>query len=374
VLERIAELRRQAEDEISSAADLDALEELRVRHLGRKAELTTILRGIGDLPAEERGPAGAAGNEARMALEAQIAARRDELELSGLDERLAADAIDVTLPGSPVAAAGSRNLLIRTMREIEDVFVGLGYRVMEGPEVELDYYNFTALNHPPGHPARMAQDTFYVDPASLSADLSIEGQTPGPEDVVLRTHTSPMQVRAMESQKPPIFIVVPGRCYRSDPFDATHSPMFHQVEGLAVAERGPDGEGIKLADLKGTLDEFARAIFGPERETRFRPGYFPFTEPSVEVDVSCFACGGSGTLADGRRDPICKGTGWIEILGSGMVDPNVFGFVAEHGYDPDRVQGFAFGMGIERIAMLKHGVPDLRKFFLNDVRVLGQFA
>jgi phenylalanyl-tRNA synthetase alpha chain len=220
----------------------------------------------------------------------------------------------------------------------------------------------------------MAQDTFYVDPASLSADLSIEGQTPGPEDVVLRTHTSPMQVRAMESQKPPIFIVVPGRCYRSDPFDATHSPMFHQVEGLAVAERGPDGSGITLADLKGTLDEFARAIFGPERETRFRPGYFPFTEPSVEVDVSCFACGGSGTLADGRRDPLCKGTGWIEILGSGMVDPNVFGFVTEHGYDPDRVQGFAFGMGIERIAMLKHGVPDLRKFFENDVRVLEQFA
>jgi phenylalanyl-tRNA synthetase alpha chain len=384
VLERISELRRQAEDEISSAADLDALEELRVRHLGRKAELTTILRGIGDLPPEERGAAGAAGNEARRALEALLASRRDELELSGLDERLAADAIDVTLPGSPVAAAGSSNLLIRTMREIEDVFVGLGYRVVEGPEVELDYYNFTALNHPPGHPARMAQDTFYVDPDSLSPDLRIEPDPaqpgvargellpPGPEDVVLRTHTSPMQVRAMESQKPPVFIVVPGRCYRSDPFDATHSPMFHQVEGLAVADRGPDG--ITLADLKGTLDEFARAIFGAEREVRLRPGYFPFTEPSVEVDVSCFACGGSGTLEDGRRDPLCKGTGWIEILGSGMVDPNVFGFVAGHGYEPDRVQGFAFGMGVERIAMLKHGVPDLRKFFENDVRVLGQFS
>jgi phenylalanyl-tRNA synthetase alpha chain len=374
VVERISELRREAEAEISSAADLDALEALRVRYLGRKAELTTILRGIGDLPAEERGPAGAAGNEVRTALEELLASRRFELEFADFDETLAADAIDVTLPGSPVAAAGSRNLLIRTMREIEDVFVGLGYRVMEGPEVELDYYNFTALNHPPGHPARMAQDTFYVDPASLSSDLSIEGQTPGPEDVVLRTHTSPMQVRAMESQKPPVFIVVPGRCYRSDPFDATHSPMFHQVEGLAVAERGPGGEGITLADLKGTLDEFARAIFGPDRETRFRPGYFPFTEPSVEVDVSCFACGGSGTLPDGGRDPLCKGTGWIEILGSGMVDPNVFGFVAEYGYDPDRVQGFAFGMGIERIAMLKHGVPDLRKFFENDVRVLEQFS
>jgi phenylalanyl-tRNA synthetase alpha chain len=176
-----------------------------------------------------------------------------------------------------------------------------------------------------------------------------------------------MQVRAMEAEPPPIFIVVPGRCYRSDPFDATHSPMFHQIEGLAV------GEGITLADLKGTLSEFARAIFGPGRETRFRPGYFPFTEPSVEVDVSCFACGGSGRLEDGGRDPICKGTGWIEILGSGMVDPNVFGFVKHNGYDPEEVQGFAFGMGIERIAMLKHGIPDLRKYFENDVRILGQF-
>jgi phenylalanyl-tRNA synthetase alpha chain len=259
------------------------------------------------------------------------------------------------------------------MREIEDVFVGLGYRVMEGPEVELDYYNFTALNHPPGHPARMAQDTYYVRPETLAESLMLaddagaERLPPGPEDVVLRTHTSPMQVRAMETQEPPIKIVVPGRCYRSDPFDATHSPVFHQVEGLAV------GEDITLADLKGTLDELARAVFGPERETRFRPGFFPFTEPSVEVDVSCFRCGGSGTLPDGSRDPLCKGVGWIEILGAGMVDPNVYGFVREHGYDPERVQGFAFGMGIERIAMLKHAVPDLRKFFENDVRVLRQF-
>jgi phenylalanyl-tRNA synthetase alpha chain len=250
---------------------------------------------------------------------------------------------------------------------------------MEGPEVELDYYNFTALNHPPGHPARMAQDTFYVEPASLGELLiepapSYPGQRvsgaplpPGPEDVVLRTHTSPMQVRSMETQEPPIFIVVPGRCYRSDPFDATHSPVFHQVEGLAVAD------DITLADLKGTLDELARALFGPGRSTRFRPGFFPFTEPSIEVDVSCFRCGGTGSLADGSRCSICKGTGWIEILGSGMVDPNVFGFVKDNGYDPERVQGFAFGMGIERIAMLKHGIPDLRKFFENDVRVLEQF-
>jgi phenylalanyl-tRNA synthetase alpha chain len=377
---RIEELRREAEAAIGAASDVPELEELRVRHLGRKAELTGILRGIALLPPEERGPVGAAGNEARKALEELLARRRAELEAVELEEGLAADAVDVTLPGAPAVPIGSRSLLARTQREIEDVFVGLGYRVMEGPEVELDYYNFTALNHPPGHPARLAQDTFYVDPESLDPDLLIEPSPtlpgervagpalpPGPEDVVLRTHTSPMQVRAMEGQEPPIFIVVPGRCYRSDPFDATHSPVFHQVEGLAVAE------SITLADLKGTLDEFARALFGPQRSTRFRPGFFPFTEPSVEVDVSCFRCGGSGELADGSRDSICKGTGWIEILGSGMVDPNVFGFLGANGYDPERVQGFAFGMGIERIAMLKHGVPDLRKFFENDVRVLEQF-
>jgi phenylalanyl-tRNA synthetase alpha chain len=377
---RIEELRREAEAAIAGAASAAELEELRVRYLGRKAELTGILRGIAELPTEERGVVGKTGNEAREALEELLDSRSAEVDAAELQQGLAADTVDVTLPGTPAVPVGSRSLLIRTMREIEDVFIGLGYRVMEGPEVELDYYNFTALNHPPGHPARMAQDTFYVDPGSLDPDLRIDpaptfpgepvtgpALPPGPEDVMLRTHTSPMQVRAMEAQEPPIFIVVPGRCYRSDPFDATHSPIFHQVEGLAVAE------GITLADLKGTLDEFARALFGPERETRFRPGFFPFTEPSVEADVSCFRCGGSGQLSDGSRDSICKGTGWIEILGSGMVDPNVFGFVRDRGYDPERIQGFAFGMGIERIAMLKHGVPDLRKFFENDVRVLEQF-
>jgi phenylalanyl-tRNA synthetase alpha chain len=377
---RVAELRREGEGAITAATDAAELEELRVRYLGRKAELTGILRGIAALPAEERGPVGAAANEAREALEELLTTRRAELDEAELEQGLATEALDVTLPGTPAVPIGSRSLLIRTQREIEDVFVGLGYRVMEGPEVELDYYNFTALNHPPGHPARLAQDTFYVDPASLAPDLRIESSPalpgeqvtepalpPGPEDVVLRTHTSPMQVRAMEGQEPPIFIVVPGRCYRSDPFDATHSPIFHQVEGLAVAE------GITLADLKGTLDELAKALFGPERSVRFRPGFFPFTEPSVEVDVSCFRCGGTGELADGSRDSICKGTGWIEILGSGMVDPNVFGFLRATGYDPERIQGFAFGMGIERIAMLKHGVPDLRKLFENDVRVLEQF-
>jgi phenylalanyl-tRNA synthetase alpha chain len=380
IRERVEELRREGEASIAAAQDAAALERLRVGYLGRKAELTAILRGIAELPAEQRGPVGSAANQARRALERLLEARTAELEAEELERRLGAGAVDVTLPGSPAVPIGARNLLVRTMREIEDVFVGLGYQVMEGPEVELDYYNFTALNHPPGHAARMAQDTFYVDPASLDPGLRLEpaptepGEPvfgpplpPGPEDVVLRTHTSPMQVRAMEALGPPIMIVVPGRCYRSDPFDATHSPIFHQVEGLAVAER------ITLADLKGTLDEFARAIFGPERETRFRPGFFPFTEPSVEVDVSCFRCGGSGELPDRSRDPICKGTGWIEILGSGMVDPNVYGFVSDRGYDPGLVQGFAFGMGIERIAMLKHGVPDLRKFYDNDVRVLEQF-
>ncbi len=365
---RIAELRAEAEAAVSAAVDAAALEELRVRYLGRKAELTTILRGIAGLPPQQRGPVGRGGNEARQSLEALIAARERELSGSELERQLATEAIDVTLPGAPPVGAGARNLLVRTQREIEDVFTGLGYRIAEGPEVELDYYNFTALNHPPGHPARMEQDTFYADPATLNRELLIDGLPPGPEDVLLRTHTSPMQVRSMEAQPPPIFIIVPGRTYRSDPFDATHSPIFHQVEGLAV------GEGITLADLKGTLDEFARAIFGPERQTRFRPGFFPFTEPSVEVDVSCFRCNGSGELPDGSRDPLCKGIGWIEILGAGMVDPNVFGFVKHNGYDPELVQGFAFGMGIERIAMLKHGVPDLRRFFENDIRVLRQFS
>ena len=382
MVERIDSLRAEASAAIAAAGDSDELEQLRVHYLGRRSELTQILRGIADLEPAERGPVGSGANAARKALEAELEARDAELNATELERSLVAGAIDVTMPGAPPPPTAAQNLLVRTQREIEDIFIGLGYQVVEGPEVELDYYNFTALNHPPGHPARMAQDTFYVEPSTLSPDLTTTVSAaeadlssrqadvalpPGPEDVVLRTHTSPMQVRSMESQGPPIQIVCPGRCYRSDPFDATHSPVFHQVEGLAV------GEDITLADLKGTLDELARAIFGPERETRFRPGFFPFTEPSVEVDVSCFRCGGTGELSDGSRDPLCKGVGWIEILGSGMVDPNVFGFVRENGYDPERVQGFAFGMGIERIAMLKHGVPDLRKFFENDVRVLRQF-
>ena len=230
--------------------------------------------------------------------------------------------------------------------------VGLGYEVAEGPEIEHDYYNFTALNHPVGHPARQLQDTFYIQ---------------SHPDVLLRTHTSPMQIRAMETQGPPIFIVIPGKVYRRDS-DATHSPMFHQMEGLAIAE------GLTLADLQGTLLAMSRALFGDTREVRLRPHYFPFTEPSVEVDVSCFQCEGTGVLPSGERCNLCKGQGWIEILGAGMVDPNVLGFVKEMGYDPEKVQGFAYGLGIERVAMLRHGIPDLRRFFDNDVRMLEQFA
>jgi phenylalanyl-tRNA synthetase alpha chain len=368
VAQRIAELRSEAEAAVAAVHTVDALEEIRVRYLGRKSELTGILRRIGELPDAERGSVGSAANEARTALEDALARRRSELEGVELEDRLAGDAIDVTLPGTPIVAVGHLHLLNSTRREIEDVFVGLGYRVMDGPEIEHDYYNFTALNHPPGHPARMLQDTFYVDPSTLpEGTVNHEGLPPGPRDVLLRTHTSPVQVRAMEAQPPPIFTIVPGTVYRRDTIDATHSPMFNQIEGLAV------GEGITLADLKGTLLEFARAIFGSERRLRVRPHYFPFTEPSVEMDVDCFRCDG-GRLPDGSRCPLCKGIGWLEILGAGMVDPTLYDFVRDDGYDPDRVQGFAFGMGIERIAALKHGIPDLRLFFENDVRFLEQFA
>ena len=352
MLERIEEIRAEAGAAIGAAGSTAELEELRVRYLGRKAELTTILRGIAELPAEQRGPVGGGANGARKELEALLEQTAERLDASELEGRLLADRVDVTLPGAPPRPVGHQHLIARTTRLIEDVMVGLGYEVVEGPEIEHDYYNFTALNHPPGHPARMLQDTFYVQ---------------SHPEVLLRTHTSPMQVRAMETRRPPIFVVVPGKVYRRDS-DATHSPMFHQMEGLAIAE------GITLADLQGTLLELCRAIFGPDREVRLRPHFFPFTEPSVEVDVSCFQCGGSGELEGGGRCNLCKGQGWIEILGAGMVDPNVLGFVESSGYDYEQVQGFAFGLGIERVAMLRHGVPDLRRFFDNDVRMLEQFS
>jgi phenylalanyl-tRNA synthetase alpha chain len=342
-------LRNEAEAAIAAAQTSAGLEDLRVRYLGRKSELTQTLRSIGDLPTEQRGPVGKTANQVRAALESLLDARTGEIQDAELDRRLVEDRVDVTLPGDPPQPVGALHLITQTRREIEDFFVGMGFLVEHGPEIEWDYYNFTALNHPPAHPARMLQDTFYFSP-----------------DVLLRTHTSPMQVRMMEAQEPPLYYVFTGKTYRRDN-DATHTPMFHQCEGLAI------DEDLTLGDLQGVLLAFARAMFGPDRQVRLRPHFFPFTEPSIECDVSCFQCGGSGVLPDGSRDPLCKGEGWLEILGAGMVDPNVLGFVSQNGYDPEKVQGWAWGMGIERIAMLKHGVTDLRLFFDNDLRFAEQF-
>src|SRR3954447_7390917 len=346
VLDRIGSLRAEAEQAVAGAGSSQALEELRVRYLGRKAELPNLLRGVAQLPPEERGTVGRAANQARQALEQLIEQRAQVLEASELDTKLAEDRIDVTLPGEPPQPVGRLHLVTQTWREIEEVFLGLGFTSVEGPEIDLVHYNFDALNHDPTHPSRDHTDTFYVA-----------------SDIVLRTHTSPMQIRAMEAHPPPLYVVIPGRTYRRDS-DATHTPQFHQVEGLAV------DEDITLADLKGTLLSFAQSIFGGERDVRLRPHFFPFTEPSVEVDVSCFV---DHATIDGRC-PVCKGTGWLEILGAGMVDPNVFGYVREHGYDPEKISGFAFGLGIERVAMLKHGIPDLRLFYDNDLRFLEQFG
>ncbi len=347
--ERISELRAAGEAAIADAPGTAELEDVRVRYLGRKAELPNLLRGVAQLPPEERGVVGRAANEARKALEAAIAAREAELAAAELDSRLATDVVDVTLPGSPAIAPGRIHLITQTRREIEDIFLGLGFRVLEGPETELAYYNFDALNFDETHPSRQATDTFYVS-----------------DEVLLRVHTSPMQTRAMEVYPPPLYVVIPGRTYRRDN-DATHTPQFQQVEGLAV------DEDVTLGDLQGTLLSFARAYFGDDRRVRLRPHFFPFTEPSVECDVSCFNCN-DGFLKDGSRCPLCKGEGWIEILGAGEVDPNVFEYVRDNGYDPEKHQGFAFGMGIERVAMLKHGVSDLRLFYDNDLRFLEQFG
>jgi phenylalanyl-tRNA synthetase alpha chain len=353
-VERIATIRAEAVAAIDAAGDTGSLEELRVAYLGRKAELPQLLRGVAALDPAERGPVGRAANDARRELEGLIDSRESALAAGELEARLIADRVDVTLPGDPSQPVGRLHLLTQTRREIEDVFLGLGFSIVEGPEIELVHYNFDALNHDLTHPARARSDTFYIS-----------------DDVLLRTHTSPMQVRVMQRQPPPLYVIVPGRVYRPDN-DATHTPQFHQIEGLAV------DEGITLADLKGTLLAFAQAIFGDERDVLLRPHFFPFTEPSVEVDVSCFQCRG-GFLKDGSRCSLCKGSGWLEVLGAGMVDPNVFSRVEELRdgepgvYGPDRVQGFAFGMGIERIAMLKHGVPDLRLFYDNDIRFLERF-
>jgi phenylalanyl-tRNA synthetase alpha chain len=356
-LDRIDAIVAEATDAIAQAADTTALEDARIRYLGRKAELPNLLRTVAELPPEERSATGKAANEARKQLESAIERREQALATSELEARLEQDRLDITLPGDPLPAVGRLHVMTAMRREMEDVFIGLGFNVVEGPEVETVYYNFDALNTARTHPSRLQTDTFYIEPAADIFD---------PSALLLRVHTSPVQVRAMERQGPPIYIVMPGRVYRPDS-DATHTPQFHQLEGLAI------DTDVTLADLKGTLLAFARAVFGDEREVRLRPHFFPFTEPSVEVDVSCFNCT-DGVTADGSRCSLCKGSAWIEILGAGMVDPNVLGHVRQYGYDPEKVQGFAFGMGIERIAMLKYGVPDLRLMYENDIRLLEQFG
>jgi len=380
MIERIQALRAQADAEIAAAPTSEALEDLRVHYLGRKAELPQMLRGVAQLEPAQRGEVGRAANEARQALERTIEARAAELSGQELQRHLGEDRLDVTLPGAPPQPIGALHVLSATRRELEDIFLGLGFTVMEGPEIETVHYNFDALNHSPTHPARARTDTFYVAREGARGDASEPpsgASTAGAsreagEELLLRTHTSPMQVRAMEAHPPPLYVVIPGRVYRPDS-DATHTPQFHQIEGLAV------DEDITLADLKGTLLVFARAAFGDRREVRLRPHFFPFTEPSVEVDVSCFHCDGKGFLRDGSRCYLCKGEGWLEVLGAGEVDPNVYAHVPTSeqnapGYDPEKVQGFAWGMGVERIAMLKHGIPDLRLYLENDLRFLEQFG
>ena len=324
--------------EMEGATTSQDLEQVRVRYLGKKGLLTQLLRLMPSLPAAERPVVGREANEAKAEIETALGQRLVAVEDAERRARLAADRLDLTLPGRRVVP-GALHPLSRVLDEIIDVFVGLGFAVAEGPEVESDFYNFEALNIPKDHPARDMQDTFYIG-----------------EEILLRTHTSPVQIRTMTRQKPPVRIICPGRVYRRDA-DITHSPMFTQVEGLAV------DRGISMGDLKGTLELFARELFGPDSRIRFRPSFFPFTEPSAEVDVLCFLCKGGGCR-------VCKASGWLEILGSGMVHPRVLQTV---GYDPEEVTGWAFGMGVERVAMLKYGIDDIRLFFENDLRFLSQF-
>ena len=326
-------LENEALGAISATASPDEVEEVRVRYLGRKAELPQALREVRDRET------GMTLNALRQRLEAALDGRRDTLERAELDRRLREERIDVTLPGE-APRRGHLHLITQIRREVEDIFLGLGYQVVDGREVETTHYNFDGLNFPPGHPARSPLQTLFLD-----------------EETVLRTETSPSQVRTMEAQQPPIYIVSLGRVYRRDTPDATHTPTFHQVEGLAV------DEGITLADLEGTLDYLLRALFGEARRTEFRTHYFPFTEPSIEAYVSCHVCDGAGC-------PVCRHSGWIEVGGAGMVHPALFEFV---GYDPERYTGFAFGWGLERIAVLRHGIPDLRELWRNDPRLLTQF-
>ncbi len=338
--EQLHKMAAQAKEALARADSLETLEEIRIRYLGKKGELTRVLRGMSALPAEERPRIGQLANSIREVLENELAERTAEIKARVKRARLAAESIDVTLPGTPFLP-GKKHPLTTVQEEIEEIFLGLGFSIAEGPEVELDYYNFEALNLPKDHPARDMQDSFFIGP-----------------EVLLRTHTSPVQVRTMERTAPavPVKIIAPGKVYRRDD-DATHSPMFHQVEGLAVDRR------VTFGDLKGVLDVFAREMFGAGTRTRFRPSYFPFTEPSAEVDISCVMCGGKGCR-------VCSHTGWLEILGCGMVHPRV---LEMSGYNSAEVTGFAFGMGVERIAMLKYGIDDLRLFFDNDLRFLAQF-
>ena len=338
--EKLADLRSRALDELGAVADLDALESWRVRVLGSRGELRELQKGLGGLPPAERPAVGQAFNEAKQALEQGFEARKAALEAHALERELAAQRLDVTLPGR-APSVGRLHPTTLILKEIADFFASMGFQVVEGPEVERDLYNFEMLNIPKDHPARDMWDTIYVRPP----------------EVLLRTHTSPMQARVMERQKPPVRVVVPGRCYRYEAQDATHEWMFYQVEGLAV------DEGITMADLKGTLSAFARRMFRPNVRTRFRCDYFPFVEPGVDMSISCHVCDGVGCR-------VCKGNGWIEILGAGMVHPRVLEMA---GYDPDRYSGWAFGMGPERIAMLRYDVPDIRYFYGNDLRFLEQF-
>lgn len=335
-------LKTEALQQLADARDLQQLNELRIKYLGKKGPLSEILRGMGALSAEERPVIGQIANEVRTAIEAEWQAREAALQKEQLERRLQAETIDVTLPGRAVEI-GAIHPLTKVIQEIEDIFIGMGYRVAEGPEAELDYYNFEALNLPKNHPSRDMQDSFYIT-----------------EDILMRTHTSPVQVRTMEAMKGkvPVKIICPGRVYRRDDDDATHSHVFTQIEGLVIDEH------IRMSDLKGTLLQFAREMFGAGTDIRLRPSFFPFTEPSAEVDVSCMMCKGSGCR-------VCKQTGWLEILGSGMVHPRV---LEMSGYDPNKYSGFAFGMGVERIAMLKYGIDDIRHFYTNDLRFLKQFA
>jgi phenylalanyl-tRNA synthetase alpha chain len=334
--------------ELAGINDPESLEQWRVAYLGRRGKLTTVLRGLFQLDIEQRRELGALGNRAKSVLEELLAQKTQELNQAQLSARLAQDRIDVTLPGRPTIT-GRLHPTTLIVREITDAFVAMGFSVVEGPEVEWDHYNFEMLNIPEGHPARDMWNSLWVDYRNEA------GQQP----MLLRTHTSPMQARVMESTTPPVRVVVPGKCYRYEATDATHEWHFYQVEGLAV------DEGITFADLKGTLYEFARRLFGEDRRVRFRCDYFPFVEPGVDMSIDCFACNGEGT---GCR--ICRDSGWIEIMGAGMVHPHVLSGV---GYDTEKYTGFAFGMGPERIAMLKYGIDDIRHFYSNDLRFLRQF-